>query len=106
MNNKREYDRNYSREHPKTPEQKRTANLKFRYGISVGEYDGLFQLQNGKCAVCGKEGKLLVDHDHTTGRVRGLLCHECNIVLGFLELINKNGREKQLRDYLADRSTT
>jgi len=40
--------------------------------------------QDGKCAVCREERALLVDHDHTTGLVRELLCHHCNTAIGYL----------------------
>jgi uncharacterized Zn ribbon protein len=74
-----------------------------RYGITQKEYDELYQAQNGRCAVCGREhsgaiqsGKrkrMYIDHDHTTGKVRGLLCSNCNIALGFVhddpELLTK-----------------
>lgn len=42
------------------------------------DYQALWNLQNGKCAICLREEKLAVDHDHQTGRVRGLLCDYCN----------------------------
>ena len=55
------------------------------YGISIEEYDRMFQRQKGKCAICKAEqgNKILcIDHDHSTGKVRQLLCSECNLVLG------------------------
>src|SRR6266851_7644995 len=61
------------------------AWLKYTYGISVEEYDALLARQNGKCAICREkpEGQTLcVDHCHVTGRIRGLLCRNCNVGLG------------------------
>lgn len=61
------------------------------YGITQEDYDQLFEKQNGRCAICGEfetskvYGKirtLSVDHNHETGKVRGLLCHKCNTMLG------------------------
>lgn len=43
----------------------------------------LLAQSDGRCQMCGDEAKLCVDHDHTSGRVRGLLCHRCNIGLGY-----------------------
>ncbi len=60
-------------------------NLKFRYGITSEEYRNVLQKQDSKCAICGAvPGKrsLHVDHDHETGKIRGLLCHKCNVGLG------------------------
>lgn len=64
-----------------------------RYGLKLGEYKVLFEAQNGVCAICKKpqESKktknLFVDHDHATGKVRGLLCNKCNVAMG---LVNEN----------------
>jgi len=70
---------------PRTDAQRvkqRTHNLRLHYNITPEEYDALFAQQEGKCKLCHqppKEGKkLFVDHNHKTGKVRGLLCHKCN----------------------------
>lgn len=62
--------------------RRRAANLKFRYGLSLADYDALLIRQGGGCAICGTPSDLHVDHDHATGRVRGLLCRGCNIGVG------------------------
>ena len=65
----------------------RKTRLK-KYGITPEEWDRMYVLQNGCCAVCGlnetltASQKLCVDHNHTTGKVRELLCHKCNCALG------------------------
>ena len=58
----------------------RRSHLKKTYGITLEEYDRLFALQSGVCAICQQSSSktLHVDHDHATGRVRGLLCYTCN----------------------------
>lgn len=66
----------------------RNAYLKRTYGITELEYTLLLKLQNDACAICGKKQRyqsLAVDHDHVTGRVRGLLCQRCNEGLGRFE---------------------
>ena len=61
----------------------RRVQLKYKHGISLEEYRVLYQAQDGKCAVCGLYQKTLyVDHCHKTGKIRGLLCCRCNLVLG------------------------
>ena len=72
------------------PATARKSHLKFKYGITPEEYDNLFSMQKGCCAICSKHQSLFVrrlatDHNHKTGKVRGLLCHQCNIRLGMLE---------------------
>jgi hypothetical protein len=60
--------------------------LEARYGITRTDYDELYAKQGGVCYICerstGKTRRLSVDHDHETGRVRGLLCRPCNNLLG------------------------
>jgi len=62
-------------------------NRRRLYGISPEEFDELVALQEGQCAICrgdepGGKGNWHVDHDHETGRIRGLLCGDCNLGLG------------------------
>ena len=68
-----------------TKRTKHSAHLKATYGITIKEYDVMFKLQGGKCAICGggtSKNFLATDHDHKTGEIRGLLCATCNKVLG------------------------
>ncbi len=60
----------------------RNYHLKGRYGITADDYDRLFDAQRGLCAGCWKAPAAHVDHDHATGKVRGLLCFNCNQALG------------------------
>lgn len=68
--------------------------LKRKYNITLEEYNKIFELQNGCCAICGKHQSslrrsLCVDHNHSTGKIRGLLCDICNHGLGsFYDSIN------------------
>ena len=70
-----------------SPEKKRERNLR-RYGLTLQQYDELLKNQGGGCAICrksesGESGNCLsVDHDHLTGKVRGLLCYSCNAGIG------------------------
>ncbi len=63
--------------------------FKLRYGLTIDGYKEIFDRQNGLCAIClmpGKEYKRLsVDHDHLSGKVRGLLCHKCNMGIGLFD---------------------
>jgi hypothetical protein len=55
-----------------------------RHGLTVEEYEIMAERQNYCCAICGREPKKLhIDHDHETGKVRGLLCRHCNCLIGF-----------------------
>lgn len=64
------------------PERFIAAMKKSLYGITREEYDAMVARQEGKCLVCLQE--LYIDHDHATGKIRGLLCNRCNAGLGFL----------------------
>jgi len=68
----------------------RKSNLKIKFKMSIEDYNALLDSQNGKCSLCNKtpeeNGKALsVDHNHKTGKVRGLLCDNCNKGIGFLK---------------------
>jgi hypothetical protein len=68
---------------------KRKFNLKDKYGITPEVYDAMALAQNGVCAICGRPNvsnkRLSVDHDHKTGKVRELLCNDCNCSIGLLQ---------------------
>jgi hypothetical protein len=69
----------------KAATQKRTTHLKRKYGISIADYDAMFDSQGGRCAVCSASGEryaMCVDHDHASGVVRSLLCDGCNKGIG------------------------
>ncbi len=82
----------YQKEYRKQrPEINKDSYLQKRYGISIKEYKEMLDSQNGVCAICycgetamknGKPLSLAVDHDHTTGDVRGLLCSKHNTGIG------------------------
>lgn len=62
--------------------------LKKDHGISIEEFDAMRDSQKNLCAICLKPGKikgLVVDHDHVTGKIRGLLCASCNLFLGRID---------------------
>lgn len=65
----------------------RDYSLFYEYGIRESDYNAMFTEQGGRCLGCGKHQSdlshpLHVDHDHKTGKVRGLLCKKCNSTLG------------------------
>ena len=97
VNNNQEHIKEYRKDNRERARiYTRNSRLKRFYGVSQEEYAQMRLNQNNKCAICGKEetskskedGKvrdLSVDHSHMTGKVRGLLCFRCNIVLGKVE---------------------
>jgi hypothetical protein len=67
----------------------RNRRLRHTHGISLDDYNNMLDSQHGCCAICHKSGKLVVDHEHKSGKVRALLCNHRNLVLGHsLENIN------------------
>lgn len=73
---------NVARYRAKNPERYKANQRKFRYNLSAEQYKDLLEKQNNKCAICPETGKLEIDHDHITGKVRGLLCGRCNRAIG------------------------
>ena len=84
----------YSKEYrAKHIEEKKDYNLRRAFGIGLDDVQKMLELQKYKCKICGGELELIfggrnkksphLDHDHLTGKVRGILCHSCNLVLGF-----------------------
>lgn len=75
-------------------ELSRTRNMRHKYNLETNEFNNLLEKQNHLCAICETQGfkmhpnqwhNLVVDHDHKTDLVRGLLCHNCNRALGLLK---------------------
>jgi hypothetical protein len=60
-------------------------HLKTHYGITPEDVAKMKERQGNRCAICKKEKKLCVDHCHKTGKVRALLCHNCNTAIGMLK---------------------
>lgn len=84
----REYGRKWSKENKdRTRVKDRMSQIKRVYGLSAEGYYLLFTYQLGSCAICEKELEFIgqhthVDHDHKTGKVRGILCNLCNHLIG------------------------
>ena len=85
------------------PNGNRGKHYKSRYGITIEDYERMYETQGGLCAICkqpetrkGRNGKpisLSIDHDHKTGKVRDLLCTHCNQMVGFVEAKNISASE-------------
>ena len=76
-----------------TPLTIRGRNVRYRYGIELDDFVAMYEDQGGKCAICFIEVDLYapeerkanvahVDHCHATGKIRALLCHQCNVGIG------------------------
>ncbi len=91
-----EYQRNYRKTHPETPESLKRHfknHIQRHYKMSVEEYDKILFHQNNRCAIClgeNKKNKFSIDHNHSCCKSkkscgkcnRGLLCIKCNLMLG------------------------
>lgn len=85
-------DRLNLRNRSRTKEEQKNSFIKCKYGINLDQYKEMLDKQKGLCAICHEPETrinqyglclLHIDHNHTTGKVRGLLCHKCNSLLGY-----------------------
>ena len=85
----KEYGALYRKKNPYDPRKDKNNKLKYAYGITIEIYEEILEKQNWVCAICGTDGNekkynFHVDHCHKTGKVRGLLCSNCNSGIGNL----------------------
>lgn len=89
LSDKKKYFREWARTHKES--RKKTefgCRIKRNFGITVHQYNDMFIKQEGRCAICFVDQKdyprrFSVDHNHKTKKVRGLLCTQCNSILGY-----------------------
>jgi len=83
---------------------RRNYELRTRYGITIEQFEEMERCQNNQCAICGgppyRNISLHVDHVHSTGQVRGLLCHFCN--MGIAQFEEDIERLQSAIDYLKE----
>ena len=97
--NKRKYYLAHKKEIIEKERKRYRANLskiqdyqmRYRYGIGMEEYKSILSAQGNKCAICGstkanrKSDRMHIDHNHSTGKIRGLICSNCNTALGLVK---------------------
>lgn len=93
----------YRRTRPNINDYTRESNLKSNYGLTLQDYNQMFDSQKGRCAICGEHQselprRLAVDHNHISKKIRGLLCANCNQGLGFFR--DSRGRLLKALQYL------
>ncbi len=102
-NNPEKFKEYYEKRKEKQKEYSRIRKIE-KYGITEEIYNQMFKNQEGKCAICKTQFKDTpnIDHNHETGKVRGLLCSPCNIVLGHTEKSLKNNPNlfEEITEYL------
>ena len=96
----------------RTPEDERIRRLKYKYGMSLQDYEDILKKQGNRCAICkstsnsdpNRKNNFDVDHCHVTGVVRGLLCSNCNTGIGLLKdsVDNLNSAIKYLEHSFAE----
>jgi DNA repair exonuclease SbcCD ATPase subunit len=98
---RKKYAQQYHKEHWAIPEYRereaarrkltqRKTGIKYRYGLTIEDFFNLYKAQDGACPICGEplnqESKTtVVDHDHVTGKIRGVVHHKCNTAIGYVE---------------------
>lgn len=103
----------------KTPEElrlyrlkvTRKSNLKRLYGLTEEDFESMLEAQNHKCKICNnniyrnaksRKQKTCIDHCHTSGKVRGILCHRCNVSIGLMD--DDPDRIEAMLNYLKNNS--
>lgn len=83
---------------------KRSKNYRLlkHYGLTLEQYNAMLSSQNNMCFICQVPSPrpLAVDHNHITGKVRGLLCDNCNRALGLLKVDNNDTIADRIKEYL------
>lgn len=75
-----------TRRRPESIRSKQNYHFYRKYGISIEEQERMFKSQNYRCKICNCiPTKPCVDHCHTTGKIRGILCNNCNFALGMFD---------------------
>jgi hypothetical protein len=83
LNNIEKYKKREKQYDQANPDKRKNYQLKRNFGITLKEYNELYDKQYGNCAICNNYFKILcIDHKHITNKIRGLLCHKCNLLLG------------------------
>jgi hypothetical protein len=96
--------RRYRNKTARTPLYRRREHLKARYGLSLEQWEAIFDTQGRRCAICSSDSSgwkrgWHTDHDHKSGTVRGILCHVCNRLLGYVK--DDKTRLQAYIDYLS-----
>ena len=86
-NNAEVHRKNAKKWNSANPKRRRHFQLRYKFGITLEDYERILQTQGNRCAVCRTDKcstgrNFAVDHCHTTGKVRGLLCKDCNLLIG------------------------
>ena len=110
---RRDYILDWHKQNPVPGDRKRRNEMRSLYGLSPDDFKRMHDEQQGKCKLCGSEqsgfkkrawkwqiGTLSIDHCHDTGRVRGLLCHICNVRIGALERLHASVGLQKVWPYL------
>lgn len=106
QNNREKCIKNNIEYRKRKPEVTLKTMLKVHYNLTIEEYCNILNCQNNNCKICNitldRTNKLKtphVDHNHKTGKVRGILCHQCNLDLGKIE---KEGFLEKALNYLKE----
>lgn len=91
MSSKKELTKKWKQNNRERERLNRRRNALNEYGLTLEDYDSMLKSQNGACKICGRQDtgssrvkNFHVDHCHSTGKVRGLLCNNCNRGIGYL----------------------